>query len=112
MKKQNDPNIGDTILVDIVAPNRGKFPIGRYKGRVCKLTFSDGINFVEYGCTVKARVAIVEKKCLHIMVDSIERTAESNQKIIDQKIKALQQKCTVEHVKHIVPKKGINRYNY
>ena len=111
MKKIN-LNIGDTILVDIVKPNRGKFPIGRYKGMICKLTLSEGIKFLEYGCTVKARVAIINQKSLHILVDSIERSAETNEKIIEKKMEKLKEMTSIEHVKHVVPKKGVNTYNY
>ena len=89
MKKNKKLNLGDIISVDVVSPNRGKFPIGRYNGVICKLTLADGIKYLEYGCTVKARVMVIYKKCLHVLVESIERSAETNQKIIDEKIKEL-----------------------
>ena len=89
MKKNKNLNLGDIISVDVVAPNRGKFPIGRHNGVICKLTLADGIKYLEYGCTVKARVAVIYPKCLHVLVESIERSAETNQKIVDEKIKEL-----------------------
>ena len=89
MKKNKKLNLGDIISVDVVSPNRGKFPIGRYNGVICKLTLVDGIKYLEYGCTVKARVMVIYKKCLHVLVESVERSAETNQKIIDEKIKEL-----------------------
>ena len=89
MKNNKKLNPGDIISVDVVSPNRGKFPVGRYNGVICKLTLVDGIKYLEYGCTVKARVMVIYDKCLHVIVESIERSAETNQKIIDEKIKEL-----------------------
>lgn len=87
--KNKKVKLGDIISVDVVAPNRGKFPIGRYNGVICKLNLTDGIKYLEYGCTVKARVAVIYQKCLHVIVEAVERTAETNQKIVDEKIKKL-----------------------
>ena len=89
MKNNKKLNLGDIISVDVVSPNRGKFPVGRYNGVICKLTLVDGIKYLEYGCTVKARVMVIYDKCLHVLVESVERSAETNQKIIDEKIKEL-----------------------
>ena len=99
-------NINDVIEIDICKPNRGKFPIGRYQGKICKLTLGEGLKFVEYGSTVKARVAVINDKSLHVLVEAIVRTAESNENIISKKLELLKESQKQKPVKHIPTKKG------
>jgi hypothetical protein len=70
--------VGDDINVDVCAPKFGKFPIGRYQGMICKLTLPDSIKRLEYGCTVVAKVAIVNEKFLVVLVTEVIVSAAAN----------------------------------
>lgn len=99
--------VGDIIIVDIVEPKFGKFPIGRaHDGRICKLVLPENIKFLEYGCTVSAYVGIVNTKSLTVEVEEIIRSKSANDVITANKV--LELKSTIPtKTKHIKPKKGV-----
>lgn len=83
--------VGDSINVDVCAPKFGKFPIGRYQGMICKLTLPDSIKRLEYGCTVDAKVAIVNEKFMVVLVNEVIVSSAANAAIVDNKMNALKQ---------------------
>ena len=91
MKKIN-VHVGDDINVDVCQPKFGKFPIGRYHGMICKLTLPDSIHRLEYGCTVLAKVAIVNEKYLTVLVLEVIVSAAANNAVITEKMNQLKDK--------------------
>lgn len=88
MKKEN-VCIGDLINVDVCQPKRGRFPIGRFNGIICKLTLPDNIKRLEYGCIVEARVAIIEPKYYSVLVEQVIVSAAANEAMCSTKMNAL-----------------------
>ena len=104
MKKIN-VRVGQDINVDVVAPKFGKFPIGRYQGMICKLTLPDTIKRLEYGCTVLAKVGMVNEKSLSVMVMEVIVSAAANHAATELKLNELKS-MYVKPTKHEKPKKN------
>jgi len=83
--------VGDNINVDVCEPKFGRFPIGRYQGMICKLHLPDSIKRLEYGCTVDAKVIIVNEKHLVVLVEEVIISAAANKAITDNKMSELKQ---------------------
>ena len=90
MKKIN-VRVGDDINVDVCQPKFGKYPIGRFKGVICKLTIPDSIKRLEYGCTVLAKVGMVNEKSLSVMVMEVIVSAAANAALTANKLDELKQ---------------------
>ena len=91
MKKIN-VHVGDNINIDVCQPKFGRYPIGRYQGMICKLTLPDSIKRLEYGCTVLAKVAIVNEKFLVVLVEEVIVSAAANNAVISEKMDQLKNK--------------------
>jgi len=73
--KKNKIEIGDSIVVDVCMPKFGKFPIGRFQGMICKLTYPDGLKRLEYGCVITATVLVIKDKSLSVLVEEVIKSA-------------------------------------
>ena len=104
--KQKTIVVGDLIDVDVVQPTKGKFPIGRYRGIVCKLVLPEYVDYLEYGCTIRAQVNAVKPKLLVVEFERMVRTKQENEDIIASKMDKLKSKQPVHQTKHKVVKKG------
>ena len=93
MKKIN-VRVGDDINVDVCQPKFGKYPVGRYQGMICKLTIPDSIKRLEYGCTVLAKVGMVNEKSLSVMVMEVIVSAAANAALTANKMDELKQLYT------------------
>jgi len=91
MKKIN-VHVGDDINVDVCQPKFGRFPIGRYHGMICKLTLPDSIKRLEYGCTVLAKVGMVNERSLSVMVIEVIVSAASNNALTANKMDELKER--------------------
>jgi len=67
--------VGDTIIVDVCQPKFGKFPVGRFQGIICKLTYPDHIKRLEYGCVIKATVLVIKDRSLVVLVEEVTKSA-------------------------------------
>ena len=104
MKKIN-VHVGQDINVDVVAPKFGRYPVGRYNGIICKLTLPDSIKRLDYGCTVLAKVGMVNEKFLSVMVMEVIVSAASNHAVTELKLNELKS-MYVKPTKHEKPKKN------
>ena len=83
--------VGQDINVDVCKPKFGAFPIGRYKGIIVKLHLPDSIKRLEYGCTVSAKVLIINEKSLVVLVNEVIVSAAANAAITANKMDALKE---------------------
>ena len=102
--------VGQDINVDVCKPKFGAFPIGRYQGIICKLHLPDSIKRLEYGCTVNAKVLIINEKSLVVLVNEVIISAAANHAATEIKLDQLKQ-MYVKPEKHIKVKRNYQFLN-
>ena len=107
--KNNSIQLKDIIEVDIFAPRSGKYPIGRFRGIICKLEIPKSIGHIDYGCSCICMVKDIQPKYMVVEIQGISRSALHN--AIDTKLSIdLLKGLNTKPSKFIKPKKGINNY--
>jgi hypothetical protein len=88
-KKIKKPEVGANINVEIFEPKKGKFPIGRYEGIICKLQLGENMKYVPYGSICDCVVLEIKPKFFVVKVIEVIVSAEANKLNIEAKMKEL-----------------------